>query len=350
MKEILCFLPCHEQLIRHACALSFCGIAIAAPAAAQSTDHGAVHGAVPNQSVSTAPAISTLSSSRPPSGKPPVVDKAADTKNATETPSMRYMPSGEMPAKSGPANDVPAQASRKAPDLAPTRQYFRNADGSIPMPGEAEAVLDDEVFAMVLFDELEYAKGRDARGLGWQVQAWIGRDYNKLWLKSEGDRQNGRSAGNIEALWSHAFAAFWDWQVGVRHDFGASPSRQWMALAVQGTAPYWFDVAASAYIGPNGRTAARFKSDYTFRLSQTTLLSPEVEVNAYRKADPARGIGSGLSDVSVGLRLRHEIRREIQPYIGVTWSRKLGSSADLARAAEKDVTERSIVAGVRIWY
>ena len=194
------------------------------------------------------------------------------------------------------------------------------------------------------------AKGGDADALGWQAQAWIGGDYDKLTVKTQGDRTNGRTLGSVETLWSHAFAAFWDWQAGVRHDFGSSPTRQWLAFAVQGTAPYWFDVNATAYVGPEGRTAVRLKSDYTFRLSQTTFLTPEIEINAYGKSDPAQDIGSGLADVSFGIRLSHEIRREIAPYIGFTWARKLGNTAELVRNAGEDVLERRVVAGVRIWF
>ncbi len=358
MKITMSFLSSYNHVGPLVCILTLSGMVFGGPVAAQSsmqsTDHGTLHGSPQTQSPSTAPTESKAPPASPPGEKIPEIDPASDARDSAKMPALKNMQDGHAehvkPATPSEPADARAHGNRKLPDLTPTRQYLRNADGSIPMLGEKEAVLDDQIFAMVLFDELEYAKGREGQSLGWQVQAWIGRDYNKLWIKSEGDRENGRASGNVEAMWSRAFAAFWDWQVGIRHDFGSPPSRQWLALAVQGTAPYWFDIAASAYIGPNGRTAARFKSDYTFRLSQTTFLSPEIEVNAYGKAEPERGIGSGLSDVSFGLRLRHEIRREIQPYIGVTWGRKLGNTAHMTRDAGEDVIERNVVAGVRFWF
>lgn len=261
-------------------------------------------------------------------------------------------PAPAAPAKNEPAPLVPSSVQKKAspPDLRPSRDYPRNPDGSVPIPGMGMAMADDDVHYMVLFDQLEYVRARGRNGLAWDAQAWFGRDYDKLWLKLEGERIKGSTDGRLEAFWSHAFAAFWDWQLGVRHDFGGSPSRQWLAFGVQGTAPYWFDVEVTGYAGPGGRSAARLKSEYTFRLSQVTFLSPELEANAYGKSDPARGIGSGLSDVSLGLRLRYEIRREVAPYIGVAWTRKLGNTADLSRQAGEHVSERQVLAGVRIWF
>ncbi|HXI18234.1 MAG TPA: copper resistance protein B [Chloroflexota bacterium] len=267
------------------------------------------------------------------------------------------MPGMQGGSRAGPATNAPApqspspaQKTYRPPDLRPSRDYPRNPDGSIPIPGVGMAMADNDVNYMVLFDQLEYVRAHGRNGMAWDAQAWFGRDYDKIWFKSEGEQIKGAIDGRVEGLWSHAFAAFWDWQLGVRHDFGQSPSRQWLAFGVQGTAPYWFDVEATGYAGPGGRSAVRLKTEYTFRLSQVTFLSPELEANAYGKSDPARGIASGLSDVSLGLRLRYEIRREVAPYIGVAWTRKLGNTADLSRRAGEYVSERQVVAGVRIWF
>ena len=88
-------------------------------------------------------------------------------------------------------------------------------------------------------------------------------------------------------------------------------------FGVQGLAPYWFELEATGYVGPSGRTAARLRADYELLFTQRLILQPELELNLYGKDDPARGIGSGLSDVQFGLRLRYEIRREFAPYVGV---------------------------------
>ena len=204
---------------------------------------------------------------------------------------------------------------------------------------------------MLLLDQLETVHGPGGSAQAWEAQAWYGFDENKLWLRSEGDVSTGKvEDGNIEALWNHAIATYWGSQLGVRHDFGAGPSRDWVAFGVQGLAPYWFELEATGYVGSAGRMAARLRADYEVLFTQRLILQPELEFNLYGKDDPARGIGSGLSDVQFGLRLRYEIRREFAPYVGINWVRRVGTSADYARADGRPVFDQQLVAGFRIWF
>jgi len=167
---------------------------------------------------------------------------------------------------------------------------------------------DDATLAMFKLDEFEHAVGSGAAV--WQAEAWYGGDFDKLWLRSEGKHAHARTEGaRIEAFWDHAFASFWDWQLGARHDFGAGPTRDWAALGVQGLAPYWFALEATAYAGEQGRTAARLRVQYELLLTQRLVLQPELEVNLYGQRDTRRATGSGLSDADFGLRLRYELRR-----------------------------------------
>src|SRR5699024_7834914 len=124
----------------------------------------------------------------------------------------------------------------------------------------------------------------------------------------------------------------------------------WATFGIQGLAPYWFEVQATAYAGPSGRTAARLGVSYELLFTQRLILEPELEANLYGKDDPARGIGSGLSDLEFGLRLRYEIRRRFAPYVGIAWTRRFGASADYARADGKPATDREWVAGLRLWF
>ena len=207
---------------------------------------------------------------------------------------------------------------------------------------------DSGRFGRFTLDRLEYVQGG---ATAWSVQAWYGGDSNRLHFRSEGQRKDGKlEHADAELLWSHAIAPFWDSQIGLRRDFGEGPDRTWAAFGVQGLAPYWFEVAATAYVGEQGRTALRVEADYDLLLTQRLVLQPRFELNAYGKDDPARRIGSGLSDAEAGLRLRYEIRREFAPYVGVEWSRSFGRTADFARADGHDVTDVRWVAGVRIWF
>jgi copper resistance protein B len=61
-----------------------------------------------------------------------------------------------------------------------------------------------------------------------------------------------------------------------------------------------FEVSATAYLGEGGQTAANVEAEYELLLTNRLILQPLVEVTAYGKNDPLRGIGSGLSTAGGG--------------------------------------------------
>ena len=205
---------------------------------------------------------------------------------------------------------------------------------------------DTERYGRVTVDQLEWQDASHA-DIAWDAQAFYGGDYHKLWLKTEGVHEQDENDVRIEALWNRIVSPWWSTQVGVRHDSGEGPSRTWLALGVEGLAPQWFDVEAAVYVGEESRTALRVDVSYDLLLTQRLVLQPQVEADVYGKDDPARRIGSGLSDIEAGLRLRYEVRREFAPYIGVHWVRRFGETADLAG---DDRSDTRFVAGVRVWF
>ncbi|MBU6417528.1 MAG: copper resistance protein B [Xanthomonadaceae bacterium] len=210
-------------------------------------------------------------------------------------------------------------------------------------------MLDDAALGMLLIGRLEYFDGRDGNGVALDAEGWYGTDANKLWVKVEGERSAGRLQDlRTEALWARPLGIYWNTQLGVRHDFGIGPGRTWAAFGVQGLAPYFFDVEATFYVGQAGRTAFRFESEYELLLTQRLILQPRFEVNLYGRDDLQRGIGSGLSDAELGLRLRYEFTRKFAPYIGVELERKFGRTADLARNAGEPAFDPRLVAGLRL--
>lgn len=237
----------------------------------------------------------------------------------------------------------------KAPADARDPDAYSDGLKSHPMP--AMDMADDALFTRLLVDKLEYAHSNDGNAQTLEAQAWIGGDYNKLWLKADGERSAGRLEDlRAEALWDHAIAPYWSLQLGARRDFGEGPDRNWAAFGVQGLAPYWFDVEATVYAGTSGRTAARVELQYDILFTQRLILQPDVELTLYSKDDPARGIGSGLSTIDFGLRLRYEIRRQFAPYLGVVFTQKYGGTADLTRAANQDTSDMRFVLGIRAWF
>ena len=210
---------------------------------------------------------------------------------------------------------------------------------------------DDAVHTLVLFDRFEWQSVTGASGVKWDNQSWVGRDRDRLWLRSEGRSADGRlEEADAHVLYGRMVARWWDVVAGVRQDVRPGAGRTWAAVGIQGLAPYWFEVEATAYVGEGWQTAVRLDVDYELRVTQRVILQPRLELNAYGKADPARGLGAGVTSAEPGLRLRYEIRRELAPYLGVAWERKFGSTADFAEAAGERASGVRVVTGLRWWF
>jgi copper resistance protein B len=264
--------------------------------------------------------------------------------------SMSGMDNNSMKNDAGGAAKKPMsmQGGTAPIDARDPHAYSDGYDfGPIPPPQMA----DEGYMGGLLVDRLEGAHSRDNSFNAYDLQGWLGKDYNKLVLKAEGEAEGGKlQEARTELLWGHALATYWDTQLGLRYDSGLAPDRKWLALGVQGLAPYWFEVDAAAYIGEQGRTALRLSAEYELLLTQKLILQPRVEANFYGQQDAARELGSGLSSLVTGVRLRYEIRREFAPYVGVEWGGKFGATADYARAAGVRANETRVVGGVRFWY
>lgn len=256
-------------------------------------------------------------------------------------------PAAPAPNMSGGMDHGSMQGGTPPPDARDPHAYSEGY-GFGPMRPKMG---DEDRFGSFLADRFERVRTRDSYATVYDVLAWYGGVYDRAWFKTDGEREaGGTSDARTELLWGHAVAAFWDTQLGVRYDSGTGPNRSWLAFGVQGLAPYWFNLEATAYLGEEGRSALRLEAEYELLFTQRLVLQPHFETNIYGKSDAARGVGSGLSNADVGLRLRYEIRREFAPYIGIERVRKFGDTADLARAAGNDTGETLYVAGVRFWF
>jgi len=229
----------------------------------------------------------------------------------------------------------------------------RNQMGKMPYKAMTKMMgMDDTAaYGKILLDQFEWRDADGPNSFGWEATGFYGTDYNKLWFRTEGERVGDRTEeARAELAWDHIISRWWSSQLGLRHDFGPGPARDWLAIGIQGTTPYFFDVEATAYVGNSGRTSARLKLEYEWLITQRLILQPEVVLNLYGKDDPAKGVMSGLSDAQTGLRLRYEIRRELAPYVGVAWVRHLGATAELMRATGEEVGDIYAVAGIRMWF
>ncbi len=244
---------------------------------------------------------------------------------------------------------LPAALLVLAALLMPAQAFAQQADWPAP-------VHDDKVFWFLFFEQLEFASTSATGAVTWDVQGWIGDDYNRFRFKSEGDRTNRAGAGDFEvqALYSRLLTPYWDIQAGVRYDrqLGPRPNlqRAYLVIGFQGLAPYWWEMEPILFISEGGDVSARVEASYDLLLTQRLILQPQFEVNLAASTVEEWGVGSGLGDVSVDLRLRYEIRRRFAPYLGVSWFQRFGATANLARSEGEDVAELAILGGVRIWF
>ncbi len=238
------------------------------------------------------------------------------------------------------------------PDIPPVTPTAR--DAAFPDLGDMDMrsmMREDPFNTLILFDQLEAQAADGSDVLSWDVKGWAGRNLDRLWIRSEGEKRAGTTEhAELQLLWGRSFARWWDFVAGVRHDFRPSPDQTWAAVGVQGLAPYRFDLEATAFIGESGRAAARLEAEYDLLITARLILQPLIEVNWYSQDDPRRGIGAGLSTAEASLRLRYELRREVAPYVGILFTKKFGATADFARAAGVESSDTRLVAGVRLWF
>lgn len=255
------------------------------------------------------------------------------------------------PAATG-QEDRSANASVPPRELLPGVPPLTDADRAAAFPAvEGHSVHDEAVNAFVLFDQLEWQTADGGSGPSWDSKGWIGRDRDRFWFRTEGSGEAlSIAAAQAHLLYGRAITRWWDLVVGIRQDVRPGSAQTWAAVGLQGTAPYWFDVEATAYVGASGRTHVRLETEYELLLTNRLVLQPLVEIEIYGKSDPIRGIGAGLSAADVGLRLRYEFRREIAPYVGVVWGRQFFGTADLAEAAGDRPEESRLVFGIRLWF
>ncbi len=259
---------------------------------------------------------------------------------------------------------MPGMATADAPPVAPAPpEAFsgpEHAGATIFDPQLFERKRQEELIAehggyvtwLFLADQLEYRVNDGRDGYKWDLQGWYGGDYNKLWLKSEGEGSFGESPeqAEVQALYSRALDPWFNLQVGVRHDFRPDPERTHLVLGIQGLARYWFEVDGSLFLSNKGDLTARFEAEYDQRITNKLILQPSIEFDLAAQDVPELGIGAGLSTAEVGLRLRYEFVPEFAPYIGVEYERAFGNTADFSRAAGENVGGWSLVTGVRLWF
>jgi copper resistance protein B len=246
----------------------------------------------------------------------------------------------EIPKTPGPPAPTDHAADRFYPGVAMGRARAQ-------LQREHGAVRSSKFIANLA--EYQVRRGKD--GYRWDAQAWVGDDIHRLVFKSEGEGASGErpESAELQALYSRAVGVYTDLQVGVRHDFEPR-DRTYLAVGFQTMFPYWFDVEGTAFLSQEGELLGRVEGAYDLRLTNRLILQPRAELNLAAQDTPETRTGSGLSNAELGLRLRYEVRREFAPYIGVSWDRRYGKTADYARALGQDTKAANFVVGVRAFF
>ena len=241
------------------------------------------------------------------------------------------------------------QGGRAPADARDPNAYADGYENST-LPGFEKT--DQLPVSMVLVDQAEFISGNEGDGFAWSAQIANGGDNDKLWLRSQGLKVSGERLDpetGVEALWWHAYSPFWGRTLGIRQDIGRG-AHTWLAVGIEGLAPYWFDVELTGYVSDAGHLAARLKASYDMLLTNRLIMTPSLDTNIFSKEQKERRLGSGISNLELGVRLRYEVQRKFAPYVGFAWERSFGGTADFKRAAGDPVTERRFVAGVRLWW
>lgn len=207
----------------------------------------------------------------------------------------------------------------------------------------------------VLTEVLEYAPDGPERPIRYDLLAWYGGAYNRVWAKVDGKHgtRNGGGDTELQLLYGRLISPWWDAQIGldvdVRYGEGNTDTRASLAVGVEGLAPGWFEVEPTLFVSQHGDISAKLTASYDMLFTQRLVLQPRLETSVAVQEVPEFGVGSGFNDIELGARMRYEIRRELAPYVGVLWVRQFGGTADLARTAGEPVGDFLMVAGLRLW-
>jgi copper resistance protein B len=328
--------------------LAALSLGVAAPAFAQHEGHGAPQTPAPQTSTPKTPALQKPA----PQQQPAMPADQHSQHDQVDTPAAA-MPDQHAGHAAADEAIEPPEAGNGVPPDAPAEfaadRFFPQGDMN-----RARGILRDEhggaLTYKIMGDRIEYTSQNGEDGYRWDGEAWFGGDIDRLVIKTEGEGGDNIEDAEIQALYSRAWDHVTDLQIGIRQDIEPNPSRTYLALGFETLLPYWFEVEGALFVGERGQVLGRLDGSYDFQLTQRLVLQPRAEVNLAARDDAAIGLGSGLSDAELGLRLRYEIQREFAPYIGVSWERKFGDTADYARADGERAESTSFVIGLRAWY
>jgi len=348
-------------------------LALAAPAQAQHQGHNMQGMTMPMPGMKMPEPKKKPAAKKAPAKKGTAVPAKAANPHAGHD--MSSMPGMQMPEghdmSTMPGMEMPDHDMSARPDMAPTGTDLPAGNAPpppVPTNRAADAVYGEEAMQMgrhhltefhggqkfvqgtVNIAEVQFRNGRQA--FEWNGEGWYGGDINRLWIKSEGDGEFGRSIekAEVQALYSHAIGPYFNLQGGLRYEFEPNPSRAYAAVGIEGLAPSFFELEGTLFLSNKGELMSRAEGYYDQRITQRLILQPRAELTFAAQSSREIDVGKGLSDAEIGLRLRYDIRREFAPYIGVQYRRAFGDARRFLHEAGEDATSWSLLTGIRMWF
>jgi copper resistance protein B len=198
-----------------------------------------------------------------------------------------------------------------------------------------------------------------APATAWQGSAWTGGDADKIRLETVGvlgddgriDNEGGTVGVDSRLYYSRMISPFWDAKAGFQLSvFDKGEKRAGFLAGIQGLAPPGIHVDAVAGVTQTGVVSARFEATYDILFTQRLIAQPFVEAVLASTDDSAIRLGSGLSRVEGGLRLRYEIEKEFAPFIGVSFEQFTGATAGYVAADGEQTSKLRVLAGLKVWF
>lgn len=213
-------------------------------------------------------------------------------------------------------------------------------------------------YGRFLVDRLEYIfSGQDDKVLSYEATGWYGGDYQRFWIETEGDHDTGSAEGGeierLDLLYGRLVSAFWNARAGIgyRGTYGPDSEERFFAVfGLKGLAPFMFEIDTNIRISDRGEVLLDLEAEYDIYLTQRWVIQPRMDASYSFNEIKGLGIGPGFPGIGLGARLRYEIRRQIAPYIGLTWSTMTGGSRDMAREEAQPRDSTRLMAGIKFWF
>jgi len=199
-------------------------------------------------------------------------------------------------------------------------------------------------------DDLGYQFEDDQ--INFEIEGWYGDDSHRVRLRTEGSAAT-KDDKAIDSLSSLAYwqplGVFWNSEAGAAYN--TENDKAALMAGIAGTAPYFIETDARAYVYTDGQVQLDLGAEYEWRLDQHWVVIPEAGLTVFSKDDTDNNITKGFNELEAEVRLTYEmLSRQLSPYVGFSYETALSDTRDLRRQNNEDVDTSSVTAGVKFWF